>query len=148
MISVFVPVYRVENYLEKCLDSITGQTYTDLEILLIDDGSPDRCGEICDRYADVDHRIQVFHTENHGLSSARNLGLEHAKGEYIGFVDSDDWIEPDMFARLLAAIEDNNADIAVCGRVMEYPDKKEVISPQAGTMNREAAVKALALLKI
>ena len=148
MISVIVPVYRVDKYLEKCIDSIIGQTYTDLEILLIDDGSPDRCGEICDRYAAVDHRIRVFHTENHGLSAARNLGLEHAEGDYIGFVDSDDWIEPDMFVRLLTAIEDNNADIAVCGRVMEYPDKKAIISPQAGTMNREAAVKALALLKI
>ena len=148
MISVIVPVYRVESYLEKCLDSITGQTYTDLEILLIDDGSPDRCGEICDRYAAVDHRIQVFHTENHGLSAARNLGLEHAEGDYIGFVDSDDWIEANMYECLLRAVKENDADIGVCGRFMEYPKKTEIISPSLGVFIQKQAVEALARLEI
>lgn len=148
MISVIVPVFCVEQYLEKCLDSIIEQTYQDLEILLIDDGSPDGCGEICNRYAIADPRIRVFHSANQGLSAARNLGLSNAKGSYIGFVDSDDWIEPKMFERLLTTIEENKADIAVCGRVMEFPDKKEIIIPSVGVMDREDAVKALALLKV
>ena len=97
MISVIVPVYNIEPYLPKCLDSIIAQTYTDLEILIIDDGSTDRCGAICDSYAERDPRIRVFRAENCGLSAARNLGLDHAKGEYIGFVDNDDWIKRDMY---------------------------------------------------
>ncbi len=148
MISVIVPVYKVEEYLEDCIDSLLRQTYRSLEILLIDDGSPDRCGEICDRYAAADSRIRVFHTENKGLSAARNYGIERAGGEYLGFVDGDDSIEPDMFERLLGAIEEAGADIAVCGRFMEYPEKTETISPPEGVFNREEAVKALALLKI
>ena len=148
MISVIVPVYKVETYLEQCLDSILCQTYRDLEILLIDDGSPDRCGEICDRYAAADPRIRVFHTENRGLSAARNLGIDHARGEYLGFVDSDDWIEPDMYERLLRAVEENGADIAVCGRVREYPDRKEIILPEAGILDREGAVRAHVKLEI
>ena len=148
MISVIVPVYKVEDCLEDCLNSIISQTYRSLEILLIDNGSPDRCGEICDRYAATDSRIRVFHTENTGLASARNFGIEKASGDYLGFVDSDDRIEPDMYERLLEAIEKAGADIAVCGRVMEYPDKTEIISPPAGVMTGEEAVKALALLRI
>ena len=92
MISIIVPVYKVEPYLHQCVHSILEQTYRDIEVLLIDDGSPDRCGEICDEYAGKDGRIRVFHTGNHGLSAARNLGLREAKGDYVGFVDSDDWI--------------------------------------------------------
>ncbi len=93
MISVIVPVYKVEPYLTRCLDSIVSQTYKDLEILLIDDGSPDRCGEICDAYAEKDPRIKVFHTENRGLAAARNLGIDNSHGEYLIFIDSDDWTE-------------------------------------------------------
>ncbi len=115
MISVIVPVYKVEAYLRQCLDSIVGQTYGDLEILLVDDGSPDRCGEICDEYARADRRVRVFHTENRGVSAARNLCLREAKGEYIGFVDADDWIEPDMYETLLRRIEETGADISICG---------------------------------
>lgn len=114
MISVIVPVYKVERYIHQCIVSILNQTYQDLEILLIDDGSPDKCGEICKEYAKKDSRIKVFHTENHGLSAARNVGLQIAKGEYIGFVDSDDWIEPDMFEILLRRLEETGADISVC----------------------------------
>ena len=101
MISVIVPVYNVEPYLRKCLDSIIGQTYKDLEIIIIDDGSTDCSGKICDEYEERDGRLKVFHTENKGLSAARNLGLDNATGDWIGFVDSDDWIEPDMYEVLL-----------------------------------------------
>ena len=104
MISVIVPVYNVEPYLHECIDSILNQTYQALEILLIDDGSPDKCGIICEEYAKNDPRIKVFHTENYGLSAARNLGLREAKGEYIGFVDSDDWLEPDMYDSVFSGI--------------------------------------------
>lgn len=115
MISVIVPVFNVEPYLRQCIDSILNQTYSDLEVLLIDDGSPDRCGEICDEYAKRDQRVRVFHTENGGLSAARNLGLSEARGDYIGFVDSDDWIESDMYEILLGRIEETGADISICG---------------------------------
>lgn len=94
-ISIIVPVYRAELYLKRCVDSIISQTYSDWELLLIDDGSPDRSGEICDLYASKDHRIRVFHKSNGGVSSARNLGIDNAKGEYITFLDSDDWVDHD-----------------------------------------------------
>ncbi len=113
MISIIIPVYRVAPYLGQCIKSIIGQTYRDIEILLIDDGSPDECGKICEEYKNRDSRIKVIHTENQGLSAARNRGLENATGEYIGFVDSDDWIEPDMYEVLLKRIKDNS--ISVCG---------------------------------
>ena len=95
-VSIIVPVYKVEKYLRKCIDSIINQTLKDIEIILVDDGSPDNCGKICDEYAAKDTRIKVIHKENGGLSSARNAGMEVAEGEYIGFVDSDDWIESDL----------------------------------------------------
>ena len=120
MISVIVPVYGTEMYLSACVDSILNQTVRDLELLLIDDGSPDHSGEICDEYARKDGRVRVFHTENHGVSAARNLGIREARGEYIGFVDSDDWIEPDMYEVLLKNIEAAGADISVCGTWYEY----------------------------
>lgn len=115
VITIIVPVYNVEQYLQNCVDSIINQTYTNLEILLIDDGSQDRCGEICDEYAKKDGRVRVFHTENRGLSASRNLGLREAKGEFIGFVDSDDWIEPEMYDVLLRKMKETDADICVCG---------------------------------
>ena len=120
MISVIVPVYRVEPYLRQCVESILSQTYRDIEVLLIDDGSPDRCGEICDEYARKDSRVRVFHTENQGLSAARNLGISEAKGKYIGFVDSDDWIEPDMYEVLLKQLEVTGADISECAVRTEF----------------------------
>lgn len=108
MISVIVPVYNVEPYLRKCLDSIINQTYRDLEILIIDDGSTDGSDEICDEYKN-DERVRVFHTNNRGLSCARNLGLDTARGDWISFVDSDDWIETDMYDRAIDSI--SSADI-------------------------------------
>lgn len=121
-ISVIVPVYGVEPYLRKCLDSLVGQSYRNLEIILIDDGSPDRCGKICDEYAEKDSRIRVIHKENGGVSSARNAGLGIASGEWIGWVDSDDWVELDMFEYLLGNALDYQAEIAVCSRVERYKE--------------------------
>ena len=120
LISVIVPVYNVAPYLTRCLDSIVMQTWQNLEIILVDDGSRDDSVGICDLYAARDARIRVIHKENGGLSSARNAGLDIAAGEYVGFVDSDDWIEPDMFEYLLQNAENYGADIATCGHVDEF----------------------------
>ena len=114
-ISIIVPVYKVELYLRKCLDSIVNQTYHNLEIILVDDGSPDGCGAICDEYAEKDSRIIVIHQKNAGVSAARNAGLDIATGEYIGFVDSDDWIELDMYAYLMELALTFDAHISQCG---------------------------------
>ena len=118
-ISVIVPVYKVEPYLRKCLDSIVGQTYQNLQIILVDDGSPDNCGLICDEYAAKDSRIQVIHQDNGGVSAARNAGLKLAAGDYIGWVDSDDWIELDMYEYLLDNALKYGADIVQCGLFWE-----------------------------
>ncbi|MCR5522214.1 MAG: glycosyltransferase [Clostridia bacterium] len=114
LITVIVPVYKVEKYLRRCVDSILAQTYTNLEIILVDDGSPDNCGKICDEYAENDSRIKVIHQKNGGLSAARNAGLDIATGDYIGFVDSDDYIERDMYESLYISATRNDADISSC----------------------------------
>ena len=127
LISVIVPIYGVEKYLEQCLDSILNQTYRQLEIILIDDGSPDRCGEICDRYASQDSRIQVIHQSNQGLSAARNAGMDMATGEYISFIDSDDYIAPHFYEKLLAGFKEHpEAKVTAC-RVFKNEDGE--ISP-------------------
>lgn len=123
LISVIVPVYNVEKYLERCLDSILRQTYTNLEILVIDDGSKDNSGKICDEYEAKDSRIKVIHKINGGLSDARNAGLKIATGEYIGFVDSDDYIADDMFETLYNLSENNSADISIVSFYEIYKDK-------------------------
>lgn len=122
LISVIVPVYKVETCLPRCLDSIIHQTYQNLEIILVDDGSPDNSGAICDEYAKKDKRVRVIHKQNGGVSSARNAGLEAASGEYIGWVDSDDWIERDMFEYLKNLAVTCQADVAQCGRYWENGD--------------------------
>lgn len=114
-ISVIVPVYKVEPYLRRCIDSILAQTYTNLEIILIDDGSPDNCPVVCDEYERKDSRVRVIHKENGGLSDARNAGLDICTGEYIAFVDSDDWIEPDMYEKLLANMTQFGTEMSVGG---------------------------------
>ena len=124
LISIIVPIYKVEPYLRKCLDSIINQTYRNLEIILVDDGSPDNCGAICDEYAARDNRIKVIHKENGGVSSARNVGLAASTGGWIGCVDPDDWIEPDMYDCMLKEALKCGADIAVCSRTEVYPDKE------------------------
>lgn len=113
LISVVIPIYNVSRYLKQCLDSVLNQSYKNLEIILVDDGSTDSSGMICDQYAQADNRVVVIHKENGGLSDARNAGLEVAKGEYIGFVDSDDLIHPSMYRTLVEILEENQADIAI-----------------------------------
>ena len=115
MISVIVPIYNVERYLPACIESILRQTYGDIELLLVDDGSPDGCALICDDYAAKDRRITVIHKKNAGVSSARNAGLDRAGGDFIGFVDPDDHIRPTMYEEMLSAMERTGADLAVCG---------------------------------
>lgn len=122
-ISIIVPVYKAEPYLKKCVDSILMQTFIDFELLLINDGSPDNCGVICDDYAKQDSRIVVIHKENGGQSSARNVGLDAAIGEYVGFVDSDDWIEPDMFESLYQACVNHDCDVACCTSTIYFSHK-------------------------
>ncbi len=114
-ISVIIPVYKVEEYLDRCVQSVLAQTHEDMEVLLVDDGSPDNCGALCDGYAKKDSRVRAIHRENGGLSAARNTGLDAASGDYILFVDGDDYIAPDMAETLLAALESTGADAAVCG---------------------------------
>lgn len=115
VISVIIPVYNCEKYIAECLDSVIQQTYTDIQIIAIDDGSTDKSGEILDRYAQKDARIQVLHSPNGGASAARNAGLAHAVGEFVTFVDSDDIIEPDMYQYMLAYFSEEDVDIVHCG---------------------------------
>lgn len=122
MISVIVPVYNVDSYLHKCVNSILHQSYNDIEIILVDDGSTDSSGKICDEYAKNYSHIVVIHKGNGGLSSARNAGLSIAKGEYLSFVDSDDWIELDYLEILMSRISDD-VDISSCGLFLDYPDR-------------------------
>lgn len=114
LLSIIVPVYKVEKYLSACLDSILVQTYANFELIVIDDGSPDGCADICESYAARDQRVRVIHQQNAGLAAARNRGLDEAKGELIGFVDSDDTISPDMYSVLYEALSASKADICVC----------------------------------
>ena len=126
-ISVIVPVYKVEPYLSRCIDSILSQTFTDFELILVDDGSPDNCGKICDEYAQKDNRIQVIHKENGGLSSARNAGIDWAfansNSQWLTFIDSDDWIHPQYLELLLSGATSTNTDICVC----EYTETSEFL---------------------
>lgn len=131
LISIIVPIYKVENYLKSCLDSIVLQTYKNLEIILVDDGSPDKCPEICDEYAKIDSRIKVVHKKNGGLSDARNFGLSIASGNYIMFVDSDDAIEHDMCEILMGVAQKFNSDIVMSAfkkvHKLECKNKKKTI---------------------
>lgn len=120
LISVVIPVYKVEKYLNKCIDSVINQTYTNLEIILVDDGSPDNCGKICDEYAKNDKRISVIHKKNGGLSDARNAGIDIAKGIYITFIDSDDYVESNYIEILYNSITKNNTDMAISSHKVIY----------------------------
>jgi len=141
LLSVIVPVYNVEAYLSRCVDSILAQTYENLEILLVDDGSKDGSGTICDEYAQRDARIRVFHKENGGQSSARNLALDAVRGEYLTFVDSDDWLEPDAYLPMLELAQAENVKLVCAGRydvsartgerkLGLCPEKQEVLSAE------------------
>ena len=115
LFSVIVPIYNIEKYLRRCIDSVLAQSFTDYELILVDDGSPDNCPAICDAYAQKDARIKVIHKENGGLGYARNTGMEVACGEYVGFLDSDDYVGPEMYEALYTAAEKNDADLAMSG---------------------------------
>lgn len=128
-LSVIVPVYKVEPYIHKCVDSILNQTYTNLEVILVDDGSPDNCGKICDEYAEKDSRVKVIHKKNGGLADARNFGIEAATGEIIGFVDSDDYIEPYMYQQMIDYMEQNSLDI-VCADTKQVKENKIKFKPR------------------
>ena len=128
LISVIIPVYNVEKYLNKCIDSILAQTYKNIEIIIIDDGSTDNCGKICDEYALSDNRIKVIHKSNSGVSAARNDGIEISSGDYIVFVDSDDYVTVDYVECLYNGLLENDADMAVCGYVIPDAEKCEKIA--------------------
>ena len=125
LLSIIVPVYDVERYLPKCIDSILAQTFTDFELILVEDGSPDNCPALCDAAAAKDARIRVIHQKNGGLSAARNAGLDVARGEWIGFVDSDDYIAPEMYEALYKAVQSTGADLALC----DYAEVDETGAP-------------------
>lgn len=141
-VTVIVPVYNTSKYINKCVDSILEQTYKALEIILVDDGSTDGSSHICDEYAQKDPRIKVIHKKNGGLSSARNAGLDHSTGEYIGFVDSDDYIEPHMYESLLCAIKHANAELCICG--FQYVDEEGKLqpAPASSPIKTETLIKA------
>lgn len=141
-ISIIVPIFNIEKYLSRCLDSILEQTYKNLEVILVDDGSVDNSGMIADKYARKDQRIKVIHQVNQGVSVARNTGIDLATGDYIGFVDGDDYIEPDMYEILMRIIEEQQVDIAHCGYQMVYPSKTEFYynTKEKIKMNREEGV--------
>lgn len=120
MISIITPIYQAEKYLEILINSIINQTYRDWELLLIDDGSTDGSAEICDRYAQKDKRIRVFHKANGGVASARNQAIEMSRGEFLAFADSDDWVEPDWLERLYTTAKEYDADIVVSDFYQEY----------------------------
>lgn len=147
MISIIIPIYNVEKYLSKCIESLVGQTYKDIEIILINDGSPDHCLSICEQYSKKDNRIIVIDQENKGVSAARNAGLKMAKGEYIGFVDPDDWIAVDMYEGLHSVIKQSDVDMVICGyeyysedgaldEKRKYPIRENEIINQKEVMNR------------
>lgn len=140
-ISVIVPVYNVEDYLERMLISLIEQSYKNLEIILIDDGSTDGSGQICDKYANIDERIKVVHKKNEGVAVVRNLGIKLATGKYIGFVDSDDVIHKDMFMILVQNLENNKADISVCGYSSFINVPEFDISNENKLLNKEDALR-------
>ena len=146
LISVIVPVYKVEPYLDKCISSIVNQTYKNLEIILVDDGSPDNCPAMCEAWAEKDSRIRVIHKTNGGLSDARNAGMTVATGELMAFVDSDDWIAPDMYEHLYRRLAEDNSDIAACGVQMVWEDKtpsRTLTREGSCVLNQEEAMRAI-----
>ena len=132
LITIVVPIYKVEQYLENCIQSIIKQTYTNLQIILVDDGSPDNCGKICDEYALKDKRIEVVHQSNAGVSEARNIGISKAKGEYIGFVDSDDYIDENMYEEMYELLKTREADVCICNMYTVVNNKAEKMHEDEG----------------
>lgn len=143
LVSIIVPVYNCQSYLNHCIDSIIGQSYSNIEILLIDDGSIDESGQICDEYSKNDKRIRVFHKDNTGVSDTRNYGIREASGEYIQFVDSDDWIDTSMTGELVNNIKSCDSDMVVCGyvRITKYMHRKDKIWDKQGIYSNKDYVK-------
>lgn len=135
LVTIIVPVYNVHAYVGECIESLLRQTYTNLEIILVDDGSTDGSGELCEEYAHKDNRIRVIHQENQGLSGARNTGLDHASGEYVAFVDSDDCVISVFIARLYRLLQKYHADIAACGYVREPEKMQKQTKSRHGSLN-------------
>ena len=125
-LSVIVPVYKVEKYLRRCIDSILEQNYRDIELILVDDGSPDWCPEMCDQYQKKDKRVRVIHQKNSGVAVARNAGMRMATGDYITFVDSDDYIDREMYVSMFEIIEQYQCDVVMCDCVKEFGTHKEL----------------------
>lgn len=146
LISVIVPIFKVEDYLRKCVDSVINQTYKNLEIILVDDGSPDNCPKICDEYANQDSRIKVIHKENGGLSDARNAGMKIAKGEYVSFIDSDDYISCDCIETLYYTMKAENSDIVECDIVRFEDGTTPVIEKENCDINSFSTEKGLSML--
>ena len=142
IISVIVPVYNVEAWLGACVDSILCQTFRDLELILVDDGSPDGCGAICDEYARLDSRVRVIHKTNGGLSSARNAGLDISRGEYVAFIDSDDYVNPCYLESMLRSIQEHEADLALCSveKFWDDPSRVEYYHQPDKCLGHEQAV--------
>ena len=145
-ISVVVPVYKVEAFLNRCIESIIYQSYENLEIILVDDGSPDNCPAMCDTWAERDSRIRVIHKKNGGLSDARNAGMAVASGIYLSFVDSDDWIAPEMYQSLVCFLEKDHSDIAACGveMVWDGEEKRAMLTPTGDCiLEKEEAMRSI-----
>ena len=142
-ISVIVAVYNAEKYLHRCIDSILNQTFADYELILIDDGSSDLSGKICDSYISVDSRVKVLHKLNGGVSSARQMGLEIAGGEYIIYVDSDDWVENSYLDKLYASVVSDDSDMAICDYYEEYPDMTRTVSCRPESKYSEDLIKEI-----
>ena len=142
MISIIVPIYNTERYLNRCIDSVLSQTFTDFELLLIDDGSTDKSGDICDSYAQKDSRIKVFHKENGGVSTARNYGLDNARGEWIAFVDADDWIDKNMYYEMYNTAVSSRADIVLCSFYEYYgPAKQSLRATLSGDSDKNTILR-------
>ena len=143
-ISIIIPVYKAENYIHKCMDSLLKQTFTDYEIILIDDGSPDNSGKICDEYSKIDKRIRTIHKINGGVSSARQCGIDNATGEYTIHVDPDDWVKPTMLEELYQKAIEEDADMVICDFIKYYTDKKQIyVKQQPSSLNHQIVLQEL-----
>lgn len=142
-ISVIVPIYNAEKTLRKCVDSLLAQTFEDFEILLIDDGSPDQCGAICDEYAQQDTRVRVIHQENQGVSAARQNGIDHASGEYTIHADPDDWVEPEMLEELYKKAKEDNSDMVICDFYINTYKGQTYLKQQPSSLDRKIVLKEL-----
>ena len=151
-VSVIIPVYKVEEYLGQCVDSILSQTYTNLEVLLVDDGSPDDCPRLCDEYAAKDKRVRVIHKENGGLASARNAGLDKANGQFVSFIDSDDWIEQQTYEKVMRIHEETSAEIIMFDIIQTdgtmFFDRFNYTQETGCVVNADEIVKKILLDKI